>query len=75
MVSTNELLFVFMIHVYMDMEILKPSTNFLLGLLELRFFFHDVLTFSFMQVKLYAIVGKAFMSWDSIPPYIFVVTN
>ncbi len=48
MVNTNELLFVFMIHVYMDMEILKPSTNFLLGLLELRFFSHDVLTFSFM---------------------------
>jgi hypothetical protein len=47
-VNTNELLFVFMIHVYMDMEILKPSTNFLLGLLELRFFSHDVLTFSFM---------------------------
>ncbi len=39
MVNTNELFFVFTIHVYMDMEILKLSTNFLLGLLELRFFF------------------------------------
>jgi len=38
-VNTNKLLFVFTIHVCMDMEILKPSTNFLLGFPELRFIF------------------------------------
>jgi hypothetical protein len=37
--------FVFMIHVFWDMEIPKPSTNPLVGLLELVFVFHDELTF------------------------------
>jgi hypothetical protein len=61
MVKTNELPFVSMIHAFVDMEIPKLSTNPLLGLLELRLFFHDELIFSFEQIKFYAAMGRAFM--------------
>jgi hypothetical protein len=46
-----------------------------LGLLELKFVFHDELMCFLVQVMIYVTVGMAFMDWGSIPPYNFVATN
>jgi hypothetical protein len=48
MMKMKELPFVYMIHVFWDMEIPKLSTNPYLGLLEFGDVFHDELTFSFV---------------------------
>jgi hypothetical protein len=63
-----------MIRACMDMVIHEFSSNPLFGLSKIKsenlFFYIEYawLTFSFVQVRLSATMGKPYLGWGSIPP-------